>query len=373
MTDRPVLPKVGVGVVGCGNISGVYLEVCRRFPILEVVACADLELERAAAKAEKYQIPQVLEVADLLAEPAVEIVLNLTPPKAHSEIGLAAINAGKSVYNEKPLAVQREDGWSMLAAAKSRGRRVGCAPDTVLGGGLQTCRALIDSGAIGAPIAATAFMLNHGHESWHPAPEFYYQEGGGPLFDMGPYYLTALIHLMGPVRRVTGSARISFPERTITSQPLAGRTIRVETPTHIAGVLEFASGSIGTLVTSFDVWDAQVPLIEIYGAEGTLGVPDPNRFDGPAWLRLAGAGEWSPVALTHGYTQNSRGIGVADMAYGMRSGRAHRANGEVAYHVLDIIHAIQEAALEGRHIELKSTCQRPAPLPAGFPEYELDE
>ena len=192
------------------------------------------------------------------------------------------------------------------------------------------------------------------------------------MFDMGPYYLTALVSLLGPVRRVTGSTRITFPERTITSQPKFGQKVTVEVPTHIAGVLDFASGAIGTIVTSFDVWSADVPRIEIYGTEGSLSVPDPNTFGGPVKVRRAGAAEWSEVPLTHGYTKNSRCLGVADMACGLQSGRAHRANGEMAYHVLDIMHSIHDAAREGKHVEMKSTCQRPAPLPTGLQDGQLD-
>ena len=238
---------------------------------------------------------------------------------------------------------------------------------------MQTCRKLIDDGWIGQPVAATAFMLCHGHESWHPAPEFYYQVGGGPMFDMGPYYLTAMVALMGPVRRVTGSARITFPERTITSQPLYGKKVRVEVPTHIAGVLDFANGAIATLVTSFDVWHAEVPRIEIYGTEGSLSVPDPNGFGGPVRLRRAGASEWSEIPLTHGYTKNSRSIGVADMAYALRTHRPARASGELTVHVLDIMHAFHDASREGRHIEMASTCNCPAPLPLGLRDFTLDE
>ena len=362
-----------IGIVGCGNISGIYLEAGRVFDILEIVACADLLLERASAKAAEYHIPKACSVEELLADPEIEIVVNLTIPGAHAEVALAALQAGKSVHNEKPLAVSREDGMRLLKLGRERGLRVGCAPDTFLGGGLQTCRKLIDDGWIGEPVAATAFMLCHGHESWHPDPDFYYQPGGGPMFDMGPYYLTALVHLMGPVRRVTGSAQVTFPERLITSQPKHGTKIKVNVPTHVAGIMDFANGAVGTLVTSFDVWAAQVPRIEIYGTEGSLSVPDPNIFGGPVFVRRAGTSDWSEVPLTHGYAKNSRGIGVADMAYALRSGRPQRASGDMAYHVLDIMHAFHDASREGRHVELSSTCTRPAPLPLGLREGTLDE
>ncbi len=367
------MKPVKIGIIGCGAISGVYFEAGKTFEILDIVACADIVPERAKAKAEQHQIPKACTPEELLADPEIEIVVNLTIPKAHFEVSLAALEAGKSAYSEKPLAVTREEGRRLLEVARARGLLLGCAPDTFLGGGLQTCRKLIDDGWIGEPVAASAFMMSHGHESWHPDPEFYYQAGGGPMFDMGPYYLTALVNLIGPVRRVTGSARITFPERTITSQPKFGKKIQVETPTHVAGVMDFANGAVGTIITTFDVWAAQLPRIEIYGTEGSLSVPDPNGFGGPVAVRRAGASEWSQVPLTHGYTRQSRGIGVADMAYALRSGRPHRANGEMAYHVLDTMQAFLDASATGKHIELTSTCKRPAPLPLGLCEGWLDE
>ncbi len=368
------LRRTKVGIIGCGNISGIYLKNAGQvFEILEPVACADLIVERARARAGEFGIPKACTVEELLADPEIEIVINLTIPKAHAEVGLAALKAGKCVHNEKPLAVTRRDGKRLIDEAAKRGLRVGCAPDTFMGGGIQTCRKLIDDGAIGEPVAATAFMVGHGHESWHPDPDFYYQPGGGPMFDMGPYYLTALVNLMGPVRRVTGSARITFPERTITSQPKQGQKIKVNTPTHIAGVLDFASGATATMIMSFDVWAAHLPVIEIYGTEGSLVVPDPNGFGGQVWLWRLGGDGWKEVPLTHGYTENSRAIGVADMAYALRSGRAHRASGELAYPVLDIMQGILEASEKGRHVELKSTCARPAPMAVGLKPGTLDE
>src|SRR5260370_647328 len=355
--------KINVGIIGCGNVSSIYFEAPRKYEILRVVACADIVLERAQAQATKYGVPKVMTPEALLADAEIDLVLNLTIPKAHAEVGLAALEAGKAVYSEKPLGVNREQGKALLEAGKAKQRYVGCAPDTFLGGGIQTCIKLINDGVIGTPIGATAFMMCHGHESWHPAPEFYYQAGGGPMFDMGPYYLTALIAMLGPVRRVTGSTRITFPERVITSQPLNGTVIKVQIPTHIAGILDFASGAVGTIVTSFDVWSHQLPHIEIYGTEGTLIVPDPNGFGGPVYVRGAKERAWREVPHTHGYTENSRGIGVADMAHAMRTGQTPRASGELAYHILDIMEAIHDASREERHIALSSTCQHPPPLP----------
>jgi predicted dehydrogenase len=359
--------QVNVGVIGCGTISGIYFEVGKTFEILNMAACADLDPSRAEAQAAKYGIPRACSVDEILSDPSIELIINLTVPQAHAEIALAALEAGKSVYNEKPLALQRDEAQRMLDLAQAKGLLVGCAPDTFLGGGLQTCRALLDSGAIGQPVAATAFMLSHGVEMWHPNPDFYYQPGGGPMFDMGPYYLTALVSMLGPVRRVTGSARITFPERTITSRPFHGQTITVNTPTHVAGVLDFANGAVATIVTSFDVWASQLPRIELYGSEGSMSLPDPNTFGGPVLLRRFDEQAWNEMPLTHGYTQNSRSLGVADMAYALRNGTPHRTNGALAYHVLDIMHAIHDASHEGRHVDLTSTCTIPAPLPAVWP------
>ncbi len=361
-----------VGLVGCGVISAIYFEAGKTFDVLDIVACADLFPERAQAKAAEYNVPKAYTVEELLRDPEIDAVLNLTIPKAHAEVGLAALEAGKSIYNEKPLAIEREDARRMLDLAAAKGLRVGCAPDTFLGGGLQTCRKLIDDGWIGVPIAATAFMMGHGPERWHPDPDFFYQPGAGPMFDMGPYYLTALTTLLGPVRRVTGSAHITFPERTIFSQPKYGQTIKVNTPTHVAGVMDFASGAVGTIITSFDVWASELPRIEIYGTAGSLSLPDPNTFGGPVRIRRAGAGEWSEVPLAYGYAKNSRGLGLADMVAAIESGRPHRANGEVAYHVLDLMHAFHDASREGRHVEVGSTMTRPAPLPLGLVEGQID-
>lgn len=360
-----------VGVIGCGNISDTYFTAARTFAAIDIVACADLDPARARARATQYGI-EARSVEALLSDPDIAIVLNLTVPRAHASVAAAALEAGKSVYNEKPLALTRTDGQRLLAAAGERGLRVGGAPDTFLGGGLQTCRRALDDGAIGRPVAASAFLMGHGHESWHPDPEFYYQVGGGPMFDMGPYYLTALVALLGPVRRVTGATQISFPQRTITSAPKRGTTIAVEVPTHITGILEFAGGGIGTITTSFDVWAAELPRIEIYGSEGTLSVPDPNGFDGPVRLWRMDDRQWRELPLTHGYTSNMRGIGVADMAAAMQSGRPHRASGALAFHVLDIMEALHDAARSGHHQELASTCERPAPLPMGLEKGQLD-
>ena len=357
--------RTKVGIIGCGNISAIYLKSDKTFNNIEIVACADLDLDRAHAKAAEYNI-KGYSVDELLADPEIEIVVNLTIPAAHAEVSSAAVRAGKAAYSEKPFALSRADGEALLQLAAQHGQRVGCAPDTFLGGGLQTCRKLVDDGVIGEPVAATAFMMSRGHEHWHPSPEFYYQPGGGPMFDMGPYYLTALVAILGPVRRVTGLTRASFGTRLITSQPKYGTTIKVEVPTHVVGLLEFASGAIGNIITTFDVKASQLPRLEIYGSDATLSLPDPNTFGGPVRIRAATDSDWQEMPLTHIYTENSRGLGVADLAAAMRSGRDHRASGQLAHHVLDIMQAFHEASATGKHIDLTSTCERPAPLPIGL-------
>lgn len=367
-----MVPKVKIGIVGCGNISRIYLEQSRTFDILEVKAVADVDISRAKKKAAEHGVPCVYNLDQMLADPEIEIIVNLTPPAAHSEVGLYAVEAGKSLYNEKPLSIFREDAKKILDVAAAKGLRVGCAPDTFMGAGLQTCRYLIDEGVIGVPVGATAFMMGHGPERWHPDPEFFYKVGGGPMFDMGPYYLTALVSMLGPVRRVTGSTRISFTEREIGSEPKRGAKITVETPTFVAGLLEFSAGPVGTIITSFDVWKSSLPRIEIYGSEGTLAVPDPNTFGGPVVLWRLDAKDGEPIPLLPIREKNSRSLGIADMAHALRSGRPHRANGDMAYHVLDLMHTIHDASREGQHIEMSSSCTRPAPMPLGLPESLLD-
>lgn len=362
-----------VGVIGCGNISGVYLKNAQTFEALEIITLADLVPERALTQAVECGVGRANNLDQVLSDPEVDIVLNLTTPRAHVGITLAALFAGKSVYSEKPLAIDRADGQRILDTARTANLRVGCAPDTFLGAGLQTARKLLDEGVIGAPVAATAFMLCHGPERWHPNPDYFYKLGGGPLFDMGPYYLTALVHLLGPVHRVCAAARVSFPSRTIASAPKQGQTIDVEVPTHVAGVLEFASGPLATLVTSFDVWHATAPHLELYGTDGSLALPDPNAFGGPLRLRRSADETWTDVPLTFEYAGNCRGLGLADLAHALRTDRPHRASGELAFHVLDIMQALQESADSRQHVELASTCERPAPMVAALTPGRLDD
>ncbi len=362
---------LGVGIIGCGNISPTYLNNLPRFKMLRGVATADIIHSRAEAAAQMHGLV-ALSVDDLLARPDIDLVINLTPPLVHAEICQRALSAGKHVHTEKPLATDWVAGNGTLALAAQRGLRVGAAPDTFLGAGGQTCRSLIDSGAIGTPVAATAFMLGSGPEPWHPDPEFFYKPGGGPLLDMGPYYVTMLVNLLGPAVRVTAGARASYPERVVGSGDKQGQRIVVETPTHIAGVIEFASGALGTLITSWDVTDHRLPHIEIYGSQGTLAVPDPNDFGGPVLLRGRNDPDWRDMPLTHGYAENSRSLGAADMAAAIQKGRPHRASGALAGHVLEVMLSLLESAKTGQRITLTTTVERPAALPPGLKDGELD-
>ncbi|MFD0697540.1 Gfo/Idh/MocA family protein [Paenibacillus sp. GCM10027628] len=364
--------KVKVGIVGCGNISPIYFEAGRKFDILDIVACSDLNMERARARAAEYGISKACSVDELLADLEIEIVINLTIPSAHAEIHLRALEAGKHTYGEKPLAISLEDGQRILALAKEKNLLVGSAPDTFLGGGIQTCRKLIDEGWIGKPVAATAFMMGSGPESWHPNPGFLYQVGAGPMFDMGPYYLTALINLIGPVRRVSGSAQMTYPERTITNDIDYGKKIPVEVPTHIAGTLDFASGAVGTIITSVDIQGSKLPHMEIYGSTGTLVVPDPNTFGGPVYIKRHNQPDFMEIPLTHGFAENSRGLGVVDMAYAITGGREHRASGDMACHVLELMHGFHLSSERGLHYEVKSECKRPEALPTDLPRNALN-
>jgi predicted dehydrogenase len=346
-----------VGIVGCGNICGIYLDNLTSVfnKQVKITGVTDLIPERAEKAGEKYKVPYIKETEDLINSADVDIILNLTEPCYHFDIALAAVKAGKHYYGEKPICAKREEAQQVLKIAAEKKVLVGNAPDTFMGAGIETCRKLINEGWIGRPVAATAFMVNHGHEHWHPGPEFYYRDGGGPMFDMGPYYLTALVSLIGPVVRVSGSAKKSFDTRTITSEPLKGKVINVDVPTHIAGVMDFANGAVGTIITSFDVYSHTLPWIEIYGSEGTLRVPDPNTFGGPVYGRRFSEDEWKELPLLEDYRENSRGLGVADMAQAITTGQPHRASGEMAYHVLDVMHGFHDASASGTYYEVKSS------------------
>ncbi|MFO7170957.1 MAG: Gfo/Idh/MocA family oxidoreductase, partial [Chloroflexota bacterium] len=343
------MDPVRVGVVGCGMISAIYLKNCTRtFENLDVVACADLQPELARSRAQEFGVPRACTVEELLADPAVEAVLNLTSPAAHTAVNLRALEAGKHVYAEKPFALAMDDADRVLALAAEKGLRVGVAPDTFLGGGLQTCRALIDAGAIGTPYAASGLILmGNVYDGMHPRFDTYLTLGWDPLFDMAPYYLTALVFLLGPVRRVSGSTGQLRREGTVTNpqSPRYGETVPVAAPQNAAATLDFASGAIATLQAAKESF-GYTPRLEIYGTEGILYAPDPNMFGGPVRIKRPD-GSVEEVALTHGYTENSRGLGLADMARAIRSGGAHRASGDLARHVLEITLGVFESSRAG--------------------------
>ena len=353
-----------VGVVGAGTIAGQYSASLVRLPQLRVTAVCDLRADRAQALAAQHDGARALELPALLGADDVDAVLVLTLPATHADIALAALAAGKHVYVEKPLATSVAEGRELVKAAAAAGLRVGCAPDTVLGTGIQTARAVLDAGWIGTPHTATAFMTTPGHERWHPDPDFYYQVGGGPLLDMGPYYLTALVHLLGPVVRVTGASARPAAARTIGSGPRAGESFAVDVDSTVTGTLEHASGALSTLIMSFDIWAAQLPRIEVYGTGGSLSVPDPNLFAGPVELFSAVAPDegWLDVGVTAGYRDAGRGYGLADLALALAQNRPQRAGDELALHVLDIMESVQQAADTHTSVPLTTTCRRPAPV-----------
>ncbi len=359
------MKKVNVAIIGCGNISEIYLKnLTGRFHNLNVYAISDLISENTRIKSEQFGIDRIMTFEEIIADPNVEIVLNITTPPCHYDLCKRALEAGKHVYVEKPLSLTYKEGKELVALASEKGLLLGCAPDTFLGAGIQTCRRIIDAGLIGNIIGSTAFMVCHGHESWHPGPEFYYKRGGGPMFDMGPYYLTALVNLIGSVDSVSGMTAVSQPTRTITSQPKYGQIIEVEVPTHVNGLLRFSNGAIGNIITSFDVWGSVLPRIEIYGTRGSMIVPDPNNFHGEVLLKQYFDKEFKSYPLLTADRENSRGLGLSDMADALLNGRNdHRASGTLALHVLEIMESIHTSSNEHREIRLESTCSKPAVLP----------
>lgn len=380
-----MIEPLKVGLIGCGRISDIYIQNCQSFAEIDLLACASLDLAESQAKAAAYNIPKATLPQEIINDPDIEAVLNLTIPAAHAEISLAALDAGKHVYSEKPFATTLEDGRAILDRATAKGLLVGNAPDTFLGGRWQTCRALIDRGVIGKPVGAQVFVGTHGVERHNPNPDFYYQSGGGPLLDLGPYYLTALVFLLGPLSRVSGLARRTFDQRQIENGPRNGEWMDVEIDTHVVSQLEFADGPIGSMTMSFDVWDSDTPRLEIYGEEGTLCIPDPdpvfgaNIFGGPVlyrqretsrWThqpRPTGRDDWQVAENDFGFNNNARGLGLLDMAYAARMNRPPRASGALAQHVLEaMVNILSSAEQGGAMIPLSTTCERPAPLPRNF-------
>ncbi len=360
-----------IGLIGCGTVSVPYLRNLTVAPDIEIVACSDLVVERARTRAAEFGIGRACSQAELLSDPDIELVVNLTVPSAHFEVSMAALEAGKHVWTEKPLCMDRAEAAVLVREAGERGLRVGCAPDTVLGAGLQTSRKLIDEGLIGEPMAAGAFFMTRGPETWHPDPVFLYQPGAGPLFDIGVYYVSALVHLLGPVRQVAAFGRVLFAERVIGSGPRAGEAFTVGTDTYVTCILQFESGALANLVTAFGVWGADLPRLQVYGSSGVMSVPDPNTFGGPVIATLhADDDGWQELPLAYDHTahcRNCRGLGVVEMAQAVGAGRPPRASADIALHVLDVMQSIAESAVTRRHVEVTTTCARPDPLPVGGP------
>ncbi|MEM9603271.1 MAG: Gfo/Idh/MocA family oxidoreductase [Pseudomonadota bacterium] len=373
-----------VGLIGCGRISDIYLENLARFPGIEVVACSSLDAAESRDKAAKHGIAVSCTPDQLLARDDIEAVLNLTVPAAHADISLAAIDAGKHVYSEKPLAASLADATQVMAHAAERGLTVANAPDTFLGGRWQTARKLIDSGAIGAPTGVAAFVGTHGVERHHPNPDFYYQQGGGPLLDLGPYYLSAMVFLLGPIAQVAGMTKRTFDRRQIENGPRDGEWMPVEVDTHVNTLMAFESGVLGSMMISFDVWDSETPRLEIYGEDGSLCVPDPdpvhgaNVFEGEVWYRTrdtarwthqprpSGRASWQIAPNSHGFNYNARGLGLLEMADAIRTKRSPRANAALAYHTLEAMLGVFKSQRLGEFVSVNSRCERPALLPEDF-------
>ena len=378
-----------IGIVGVGAISGIYLKnITNMFQEIEVIGVCDLIRERAEKAVEEYNIPKLYEdMHELFADPEVDLVLNLTRPYEHFDVTMGALKAGKNVYSEKPLGATFEEGLELVKYAKEHNLLIGGAPDTFLGAGIQTSKKLIDDGFIGDVVGASAYMVCRGHETWHPDPEFYYKFGGGPMLDMGPYYITALINLLGPVKSVAGMSKITFPQRTITSAPHYGDIIDVDVPTYITGLMQFRSGVIGTIFTTFDAYVAEVPRIEIYGSKGTLSVPDPNTFGGPVRLyRAAGPKplkgdpalikpeppKFQEIPLLFDYPDTSRALGLADMAKAIETGRARRASSDVTLHVIEVLTSFNKSSAEHRFVDMTTTMEPAAPMVQGLMAGVLD-
>jgi len=384
------MTQFNVGIIGIGDISDKYVNNLKQYDVLRILACASRGLEKAKRYAKEFDIKRPYASGqEVIDDPDVDIVLNLTVPAVHAEYNIAALKAGKHVYSEKPLAATLEEGGEIMSLATQRGLHVGCAPDTFLGGRLQTCRKLVDEGTIGEIAGAGAYMLYHGVETFHSSPFFYYKDGGGPLLDMGPYYMTALLSLLGPVRRCSAMAKKTFNRREILGGPHKGEFTDVDVDTHVIGNLEFQNGALVNMITSFDVWDSEMPRIELYGTRGTICLNDadpldgPNIFGGPVLLRTTKEyrwydfprpeklSEWREVPIEHRFTstsheKNSRGIGLVDMAYAIRDGRKARASGEMAYHSLEVMIKMLRSAKEGKFLDIESSFTIPEPLPVDF-------
>lgn len=391
------MEKLRIGVIGIGDISNVYLNNLKKYShIVEVVACASRGIEKAQRKAAEHGIPKAYASGmEVIADPDVDCILNLTTPQAHFEYNLAALQAGKHVYTEKPLAMTYEQGKQLVSLAKEKNLLIGCAPDTFLGGRLQNIREMIDSGKLGNVTGGGAYFVGHGHEFHHPSPAFFYQPGAGPLYDMGPYYMTALLSLLGPVKRVCAMTTKAGETRTVPSGPCKGTVLPVNVDTHINAILEFVCGAVVTLTCSFDVWDSELPRLELYGTKGTILIDEkdpisgPNLFGGDTLFRAPEQYRWADPARSPenvntpwttlpnehpfnsiSHAENPRGIGMVDMACALKNHRAPRASGEMALHSLEVMECIMKSSKEHVFCEPETTFERPAPLPLNFPDGE---
>ena len=347
---------IGVAFIGVGNISGIYLKnITTRFTEMKIVGLCDLVREKAEKAAAEYGIGKIYtDMYEAFDDPAVDLILNITRPFQHYEVTKQALLHGKHVYSEKPLGASIEEGRELVALAAERKLMVGGAPDTFLGAGIQTCKKLIDDGFIGRPVGASGFMMSHGPESWHPDPEFFYKYGGGPMMDMGPYYITAMTYLLGRVETVSATTSRSFQQRTMTCKEHYGEKIDVDVSTFLSGTMRFESGAVGTLTTTFDVWRSTLPCIEIYGEKGTLFVPDPNTFDGPVKLYRPEDGEVREMPLLFGNRENSRGLGLLEMSRAIRDGHDDFiTSSRRTFHTLDVLTAFDRSSLAGRAIEME--------------------
>ncbi|WP_071799375.1 Gfo/Idh/MocA family protein [Natronohydrobacter thiooxidans] len=359
---------LGIGVLGCGNISAAYMRLAPIFRGIEMRACADLNLDAAKARAAEFGL-RADTIGQLLAAEDIDVIVNLTVPAAHFDVSLQCLEAGKHVYSEKPFVLSLEEGQKLAEKAAAKGLRVGSAPDTFMGGAHQLARHLIDSGRLGKISSGTCFVQSPGMEMWHPNPDFFFQPGGGPILDLGPYYISNLVQLLGPVKRVTAMSMSAQAERTITSQPRYGEKIPVGTPTTIHAILQFHSGAQVTYCASWDVWQHGHAPMELYGAEGTLHVPDPNFFGGEVRMTQKAAFTSAGVAWDHpfartndGVNANYRAAGLADMALAITEGRAHRCSLEFSLHVVDVMTSILVAGETGQVLDLTTTCERPEAL-----------
>ncbi|HEY7014419.1 MAG TPA: Gfo/Idh/MocA family oxidoreductase [Streptosporangiaceae bacterium] len=370
MTEPGGQPPVGVGIVGCGNIFGSYLNGLRALGTVRVAGCADIDQARANAVAKAHDLPAYASPGDLLADPGVSLVVNITPPAAHGTVSREALAAGKHVFVEKPLAASLADAEPTMAALAVAPGRLGCAPDTFLASAGQTARAAVDAGLIGEPVGVAATVPHSRAEEWHPDPTFLFRPGGGPLLDMGPYYVASMVNCLGPVASVSGATRIGRNPRPVTAPGRLVQTVEVEIPTHAVAVLTFGSGAVGTLTASFDIWSEHLPHIEIYGTEGILRVPNPDVFAGDVTVKPNGSETWEvvPPVLSLGdwlpQDQRIRGLGVADLVDSL-AGRPQRASAELGHHVLEVLESVQVSSTSGGAVHLKTAPARPAPVLAG--------